>query len=354
MEDIKPLLLGGGRVLKGAGCIRKIGKEASRFAKRVLCVAGDTSWALVKDNLKYSFDAANIEMVRYRFTGYCTEKTTDEIASVVKREHTALVIGIGGGKGLDAAKLGAMKAHTRVLTVPTSAATCAAYAPLSVLYDEKGAAMGPVFLRDEMAGVIIDTEIISRSPVRYLKAGIADAMAKEGEMYFSLSHMTEAEKMNLPSLGLHLAQMNNCKYLSTHPDDPEAVSDLIYTNIVMTGLVSCYAMGSKQLAVAHAFYDAFTHCYRTQRDTFLHGEIIACAIGVQLRVNGYDQKEIEKIADFFISLDLPVTLADLNIPLDRESIDLLISKIWEIAGVEDPLIRKRISDGVFTVRGQVD
>lgn len=66
---------------------------------------------------------------------HCSER---ELAPLLAQPKAA-VVGIGGGKVLDAAKLVAERAQVPVVTIPTSAATCAAWTALSNVYDDTGA-----------------------------------------------------------------------------------------------------------------------------------------------------------------------------------------------------------------------
>ena len=62
-----------------------------------------------------------------------------------------------------------------IITVPTIASTCAAWTPLSVMYDEHGAVVAEDWLSHSPKAVIADTEVIMKAPVRYLIAGTATA-----------------------------------------------------------------------------------------------------------------------------------------------------------------------------------
>ena len=81
------------------------------------------------------------------------------------------MVGVGGGKIMDLAKSIAHMAELPVVNIPTQAATCAAYTPMSVMYTEEGAAYGTVggnFYHDyEVSAVIIDETVMIHQPPRY-------------------------------------------------------------------------------------------------------------------------------------------------------------------------------------------
>ncbi len=94
-------------VLYGAGCLEKVGERIAKFkAKRALIVTDDM---LVKtgnvDMLKKILAAAGIEAVVY--SGVNTEPTNvhvDEGTAVLKEHGCDVVIALGGGSPIDAAK----------------------------------------------------------------------------------------------------------------------------------------------------------------------------------------------------------------------------------------------------------
>ena len=78
--------------------------------------------------------------------------------------------------------------------MPTIAATCAAWTPLSAIYDDNGEYLE--FSRKAALphAVIVDTEIIARAPVRYLVSGLGDTLAK----WYELAASTRDKKLKVP------------------------------------------------------------------------------------------------------------------------------------------------------------
>ena len=110
------------------------------------------------------------------FAGECTQDLIEGLATRA-RTHD-LLVGVGGGKALDAAKAAADRAGIPCITVPTSAATCAAYTPLSIVHEADGAYVESARLSRPVVALILDPDLIVTAPPRLLAAGIVDAMAR--------------------------------------------------------------------------------------------------------------------------------------------------------------------------------
>ena len=93
-------------------------------------------------------------------------------------ETTSAINFVDGGKALDTSKLLAHQLKLPVVTIPTSAATCAAWTALSNVYSEEGAFLYDVGLLRCPDLLILDYELVQTAPQYTLVAGIGDAIAK--------------------------------------------------------------------------------------------------------------------------------------------------------------------------------
>ena len=79
-------------------------------------------------------------------------------------------------KIFDTAKAVAYYEKTPVIICPTIASTDAPCSALSVIYTDEGIFQEYLFLPSNPNIVLLDTEIIAKSPVRLTMAGIGDAL----------------------------------------------------------------------------------------------------------------------------------------------------------------------------------
>src|SRR5699024_178732 len=109
----------------------------SYIGKRPLLTADQTVWDLTKEKVTKSFKQTGTEFDFALFGGESSRKEIDRLTN--EGQKNDFVIGLGGGKTLDAAKATADKLGVPIVIAPTTASTDAPTSALSVIYTEEGA-----------------------------------------------------------------------------------------------------------------------------------------------------------------------------------------------------------------------
>lgn len=144
-----------------------------RNIENVLILHGEASWKAVKTY----FPELSITKTFHYYGGQCTDAAAEEFASLCKEKAFDGIIAVGGGKVADLGKFTAYKAQLPIIILPTLAATCAAYTPLSVVYNETGVMLRYDIFPKASDLVLINPAIILESPRPLMIAGIGDTLA---------------------------------------------------------------------------------------------------------------------------------------------------------------------------------
>jgi len=355
----EPIQLGAGRYIQNKDALELIGEEVSKLGKRAYIIGGKTALEVSFDKIQVSIEKAKIEYKVHVFKGYCSMNQINSLSEEAKKFNADVIIGIGGGKAIDTAKAVSNVLNKKIVTVPTSAATCASYAILSVIYSDDGNVLNNMYHNHEMDAVIVDTELlINKCPVRMLASGIGDAMAKYPEIKFSLLSAPNWEKSVLPEMALEIAKHNWNEYMRignkaindiSNKANSSEVENILCMNIALTGLSSSLTSGGKQLAIAHSFYDAVCLYFKKQQSVFFHGELVSLGLIIQMKVNGSSDDEIENYKKFIKSISLPVSLKDIGLDASIENIKLLYKGIIEDMHISDNEIKSKLWDSMSIV-----
>ncbi len=164
------------RVIRGSGVLASSHELFASFGNRPLLVGGENSLPRALPFLSAAIAGLSESTVLYQKD--CSEMAIAALHQAAEAHEADFIIGIGGGKALDAAKLLAYQRRLPIVTVPTSAATCAGWTALSNVYSEDGAFLYDVGLPKCPDAIVLDYDLVATAPQRTLVAGIGDAIAK--------------------------------------------------------------------------------------------------------------------------------------------------------------------------------
>lgn len=168
---------------RGVGVISKIGEFCQKQVKRVIILGGRQGIGAVQEQLVASLESANLEIAGIEwYGGECTWANIQTLSQTVNEKKAELVIAVGGGKVMDTGKAVAYQSNVPCITVPTIAATCAAFTPLSIIHDDQGRYVENTPESACPIGIIVDTQVILEAPAKWFYAGMGDTLAKLYEL----------------------------------------------------------------------------------------------------------------------------------------------------------------------------
>ncbi|MBC1501073.1 iron-containing alcohol dehydrogenase family protein [Listeria weihenstephanensis] len=317
-----------------------------RDIRRVLVVHGGVSW----DKARRFFPAlAGVDVTFEQYRGVCSFEERDRVSAIAEAANVDAIIGVGGGKVADLAKAIAVHLAMPVIILPTLAATCAAWTPLSVMYDARGEMLQyDVFARSN-ALVLLDPEVILDSPIELMIAGIGDTLAKWYEADVIISQLVE-RSVEI-DISLYTAKLCRDILLESSAAALQAMRDgklseafvkVVETNIMVGGMVGGFGDDYGRTSGAHSIHDALTVLDETHH--ILHGNKVAYGVFVQLMIEKR-QDEIVKLTPFYQELGLPTCLRDMG--LDGLS-DEALERVAERATAADETIH--LMPGEITAR----
>lgn len=313
---MKKIICSPGSYVQGSGEIKRLAEYYQTLgSKGAYLIVDKFIFDNYQTDIESSFRAGNIPFDIHVFGGECSMKEIDLHKSQLGQCDT--VIGIGGGKTLDTAKAVSFFAGIPMMIVPTAASSDAPCSRLSVVYTEDGQFDHYLPLTSNPNIVVMDTEVIAKAPVRFLMAGIGDALAtyyeaaaceRANAVTMAGGHTTKAAislaRLCLDTLledGLKAKAAVECGVCT------QAVENIVEANTYLSGI----GFESSGLSAAHAIHNGLTVLEETHK--LLHGEKVAFGAITQLVLENRPLDEIEAIITFCRACGLPTTLKELGL-----------------------------------------
>jgi glycerol dehydrogenase-like iron-containing ADH family enzyme len=310
------LMVSPATVVRGEQALRESVDAIIRLGDRPLIIGGDQSLALPQLNSIWHEPRLQIQTASYHPD--CCENSLQSLTALLQAHQANVVIGIGGGKCLDLAKLLAHQQQLPVITIPTSAATCAAWTALSNIYSTAGAFLYDVSLAVCPNLLILDYSIIATAPSRTLVAGIGDSIAK----WYEAAVSSGSSDRTLIIAAVQQARvLRDLLFQKSAGALAEVGSpmwqDVVDANILLAGVIGGLGGAQCRTVAAHAVHNGLTHL--TACHHMLHGEKVAFGILVQLRLeemvagNQLAASSRQQLLEFYRQIGLPCSLNDLGL-----------------------------------------
>lgn len=304
-----------GKYIQGVGAVAELPALLGSLGRRGLILASPTVHEKVLPSCGVEEQARGVRIEVFR--GECCEEELGRLAAAIAETQAEVVVGMGGGKTIDTAKIAADRAGLPVIVVPTIASTDAPTSGCAVIYSREGVFQSVCYQRMNPAAVLVDLAIIAAAPTRYLVAGMGDALStwfearsceRTGSPNECGGHGTAAgyaiARLCYETLLSHgpAARRDGERHLVT-----EALDRIVEANTLLSGI----GFESAGLATAHSVHNGLTALPETH--AFYHGEKVAFGVLTGLRLTGAPPEETDTVYAFCEEVGLPTTLADLGL-----------------------------------------
>jgi len=307
------------RYTQGRNATAHLGEEIVNLGLGgpALLIAGRSAVSLLSGIWATSLGEAGIAYSVFAFGGECSASEIGRGKAAAEATGARLIIGAGGGKVLDTARAVASDLNLPVVNCPTIASSDAPCSALSVVYTDEGVFEQYRIYRRNPDLVLVDTDVIAKSPVRMLVAGMGDALATWFEARVcaeggvknmrggasTRSALALAELCYKTLLADGLGALEALRVKEATP----ALERLVEANTLLSGL----GFESSGLAAAHAVHNGLTTAAGTH--PYMHGEKVAFGVIVQLMLESQPQSVLEEVLAFSTSVGLPVTFAGIGL-----------------------------------------
>ncbi|MBE9158113.1 iron-containing alcohol dehydrogenase family protein [Nodosilinea sp. LEGE 06152] len=317
LSPLPVLAIAPAQVVRGDGILADQGAAIARLGQRPLIVGGSHSLKLAAP-LIGALEQESLTPQMASYGSDCSESSLERLRAIAAEHQADVVIGIGGGKALDTAKLLAHQIHQPVVTVPTSAATCAAWTALSNVYSDQGAFRYDVALPTCPSLLVLDYALVRTAPRRTLVAGIGDGLAK----WYEAAVSSGASQQTLIVAAVQQARVLRDILLQKTPaalrqwGGPEW-QEVVDATVLLAGVVGGVGGAQCRTVAAHAVHNGLTQLPASHG--ILHGEKVAYGILVQLRLEemggntSLARAARQQLLSFYRAAGLPQTLTDLGL-----------------------------------------
>lgn len=319
------------KYVQGPGEFNRLPEYSKPYGKA--CVLIDSFlYPDLNQKLEEAYGKSGGEFVSIRFQGECCEEEAERICGIAKSNNAALIVGVGGGKTLDTAKVCADSIDLPVIIAPTSASTDAPVSEIAVIYTPDGEYIGSKKMKHNAHLVLVDSEIIVKAPRRLFVAGMGDALAT----YLEACACDASDSPNYIAGGsrrckagmaiakscwdILFADGRSALMALERGVVTEALENVIEANTLLSGL----GFLNTGLSTAHGIHSGLTMVPSTHK--YLHGEKVAFGVVCQMVIENTPTEIVKQVMEFMVEIGLPVTLEQLDVEATRENITAIAKK----------------------------
>lgn len=305
------------KYVQGKDALLETYENTKELGTSFLFICSRSGYKAAKPKIEQSFGDSSSKLRFEVFNGISSTGEIERMRKIVKENNIEVVGAIGGGSAIDTAKATAYYEHLPVVIMPTVAATDAPCTGLSVIYNDDGTFCKYIFYPKNPETVIVDSSIIAAAPIKFLIAGMGDALGT----YFEARACVKTDSPSLENGGITKSAMALCKlcYETLLADGYKAklaveqglltpaVESIIEANTYLSGV----GADNGGLAVAHSVYNGFTAL--EECEATMHGNLVAFGTIAQLLLENAPMEEIAEVVGFCLAVGLPVTLAEVGV-----------------------------------------
>ncbi|MEO9321126.1 MAG: NAD(P)-dependent glycerol-1-phosphate dehydrogenase [Nitrososphaera sp.] len=304
MELPRKILIGDGVVSQAGSFVRSI----ESGVRNIAIISGRTVKSRAGAQLEQSLASESLSCSWYIVTDASMDTVLKLREKIGDGNAPDIVIGFGGGRSVDIAKMTAFKISRPFVSVPTSASHDGISSPFVSV---RGTDKPHSIKANTPIGVLADTTLLSQAPPRLLAGGCGDLVAKLTAVKdWELARDSVGEYFG--SYAANLASMSAEIIL----DNADRIVDrqgfgirTVVEALISAGVAACIAGSSRPCSGAeHLFSHALE--YVVGAECGLHGERVGLGTIMMAKLHGLDW---QKIVNALQKVGAPVRARDIGI-----------------------------------------
>lgn len=298
------------KILIGDDVIRDLGAfilDLNSKASKIAIVTGHTVKARAGQLCRSSMDKSSLDSSWHIVTDASMD-SVNRLQIHLEEYSPDFIIGLGGGRSVDVAKMTAYRLSKPFVSVPTSASHDGIASPFVSI---KGLDKPHSIKANSPIGVLADTRLLSKAPRRLLASGCGDLVAKitavkdwelardEKDEYFG----TYAANLACMSAEIILEQSHKFR------DNNIFGIRTIIEALISAGVAACIAGSSRPCSGSeHLFSHALE--YIAGNSCGLHGERVGLGTIIMAKLHDLDWNQIVRALK---NIGAPTTAQELNL-----------------------------------------
>jgi glycerol-1-phosphate dehydrogenase [NAD(P)+] len=298
------------KILIGDNVIESLGgfiKDLNRNASKIAIVTGHTVQAKAGQQCRASIDASSLDNSWHIVTDASLD-SVNRLQIDLEKCSPDFIVGLGGGRSVDVAKMTAFRLSKPFVSAPTSASHDGIASPFVSV---KGLERPHSIKASSPIGVLADTWLLSQAPKRLLASGCGDLVAKitavrdwelakeEKNEYFG------AYAANLAKMSADIIIKQSHKFRENNIFGARTIIEAL----ISAGVAACIAGSSRPCSGSeHLFSHALE--YVVGNNCGLHGERVGIGTIIMAKLHGLDWREIVR------------TLKEIGAPTTGHEIDI--------------------------------
>jgi glycerol-1-phosphate dehydrogenase [NAD(P)+] len=309
------------RVVVGSGIISNIGSTLNdlELGPNALVVSGPNVKSVVGAQLSEGLSRSDFG-VSWEVIAASTFREVERVAQLARSSKASFLIGAGGGKSIDVAKLASFNSKIPFVSVPTSASHDGISSPFASV---RGLDRPYSMVAKPPIAIVADVSVISKAPSHLLVSGCGDLISKKTAVKdWELAHKKTDEYFGRYSANLAMLSANliigNASAIASK--DMESVR-VVVEALISAGVAAGIAGSSRPCSGSEHLFSHAMDVVAPGKG--LHGEKCGMGTIMMAKLHGIDYDEIR---DSLSLIGAPVTASQIGATEDEVVKSLLLAR----------------------------